>query len=61
MIESTLNQFFRPKFEAGFLLVTTKLIKLASDSIKNFEINQKEIKLVQIQSKKIENNKIFFD
>ena len=59
MIESTLNQFFRPKFEAGFLLVTTKLIKLASDSIKNFEINQKRSKRNQNRSKMIEKVKIY--
>ena len=42
--ELSFNPFFQYKFEAGFLLVATKLIKLAMDLIEKFEFDRKRSK-----------------
>ena len=36
--------FFDSEFEAGFQIAPTKLIKLATNSIKKFEFNRKRLK-----------------
>ena len=54
MIELTLNLHFQSKFEAGFLLVPAKLIKLDPDLIEKFEIDRNRSKIYQKLSNLIE-------
>ena len=44
VIKLTINHFFPSKFEAGFLLGTTKSMKSAMDLIKKFELDRKRLK-----------------
>ena len=65
VMESHFNRQFWSKFEAGFLFIATKLIKMCPDYIKNTKIlklidfNQNEIEIFQ-KLLKIQNKLTFF-